>query len=592
MCPASYFPYLNRRKSPFRSWQRLFKITTVYHGSPAEIAGLKTDDLIVAVDGDLATTMTEEQIYAKLRGNFGTTTRLKVRRDNDTSDITIIRGIVPNWSLFIGLRSQNYLQFSSARTRGMTQIDLLSLDWPDVADLIDDYITGMNEHDACILDLRGCQGDPETAARVAARFIDQGEVLRYICREGNKTVEVAYRVDNRVLWRSTGIGTSTGVTSHQDKIEELPHLYENRLVVVINGRTRGAAESLAIALQRDGATLVGSGTAGDFVVCDTESFGEGDAKLFLQIPACTLKGVAGSRLSSVDPDRRVIVADPLTEAKKEVAGVYWYNDVEFILYGVMGIIALVVLFLFYRGAKRAQTEQLKAAQATKDQGMASGSNVSTPTATEPGAAADGAEAGTEADPAVEGGNIKPVHVAPSPDTLVSDNQIASETSSSPKSDLRLRLLGYLIGFTIGALMLGLLIFIGYNKNSAPSGARSQVIVEFYTDGSEKSAQQAEVVEQLKREYDGPIEFRTFDVRQHPNFAPTYDGEQIEKVDRIPMIRVRYQWVGKDGKRISSGASWGGARTKRDLVEDIERAETNLNYQYRITEKIVRHKGRR
>ena len=57
----------------------------------AEEAGLKTDDLILAVDGTDVTAMTFDQVRAALRGPVGSTVRLTVKRNDAVTDLSIER---------------------------------------------------------------------------------------------------------------------------------------------------------------------------------------------------------------------------------------------------------------------------------------------------------------------------------------------------------------------------------------------------------------------------------------------------------------------------------------------------------------------
>lgn len=73
-------------------------ITKVYEGTPSESAGLKTDDVIVSVDGIDATSMEVSELVKHIRGEKGTTVHLEIYRastgeylsvDVERADITL-----------------------------------------------------------------------------------------------------------------------------------------------------------------------------------------------------------------------------------------------------------------------------------------------------------------------------------------------------------------------------------------------------------------------------------------------------------------------------------------------------------------------
>lgn len=58
------------------------KVTEVFHGTPAEKAGLKTGDYILKVDGERG---------GEIKGQPGTPVTLMIKRGQDISNITITR---------------------------------------------------------------------------------------------------------------------------------------------------------------------------------------------------------------------------------------------------------------------------------------------------------------------------------------------------------------------------------------------------------------------------------------------------------------------------------------------------------------------
>ena len=139
----------------------------------------------------------------------------------------------------------------------------------------------------------------------------------------------------------------------------------------------------------------------------------------------------------------------------------------------------------------------------------------------------------------------------------------------------------------GKIALVLLLVVGFFGSMAyvnwlfqkpPTGAHSEIVVEFYTDGSPLCQLQAKVIAQLEAEYEGPITFKTIDIRQNPEVTKSYEGDEFGAVTSVPRIRISQHWLDKDGKRLSGGWSSSGAEPKRNLVQMIEGAAAS-NRQY-------------
>lgn len=66
----------------------LVKIIT---GTPAERAGLKAGDRVMAINGESAEGLTVDAAVSKIRGDIGTTVKLTIKRGNETKEFTITR---------------------------------------------------------------------------------------------------------------------------------------------------------------------------------------------------------------------------------------------------------------------------------------------------------------------------------------------------------------------------------------------------------------------------------------------------------------------------------------------------------------------
>ena len=69
-------------------------VVTPLRGSPAEAAGLKPGDQILAVDGQSIAGLDFSDAVGKIRGKEGTKVTIRIRRFGNEFDITIVRALV------------------------------------------------------------------------------------------------------------------------------------------------------------------------------------------------------------------------------------------------------------------------------------------------------------------------------------------------------------------------------------------------------------------------------------------------------------------------------------------------------------------
>ncbi|MDE5564148.1 MAG: S41 family peptidase [Oscillospiraceae bacterium] len=74
-----------------RSDEGWLHIITVEEGSPAETAGLQSDDLIIAVNGEQIAELEYEEAVSRVRGEEGTKVTLTIRRDGKDKNIQVER---------------------------------------------------------------------------------------------------------------------------------------------------------------------------------------------------------------------------------------------------------------------------------------------------------------------------------------------------------------------------------------------------------------------------------------------------------------------------------------------------------------------
>jgi carboxyl-terminal processing protease len=221
------------------------KIIGVFDGSPAEKAGLKPDDVIVAVDGKRTEDTAIDEVAGWVRGEAGSTVELTVRSGAAGAErtVSIVRADVPvqpvSWTMVPGTTTAliRLEQFSNGAADDM--VDTLKTAKADGATRL-------------VIDMRGNPGGyVNEAVGVASQFLSGGLVYSERNAQGDTTEHPV----------SPG-----GVAI------DLP------LVVVVDGNTASSAEIVSGALQDAGrAKVVGETTFGTGTVLGEFDLSDGSA---------------------------------------------------------------------------------------------------------------------------------------------------------------------------------------------------------------------------------------------------------------------------------------------------------------------------
>lgn len=160
------------------------KVVSVIKDSPAEQAGLKVNDLIVAVDGkDVKTTGYAESINL-LRGSEGTTAQVTVMRGEQTLNYSILRrkfSVSTVSSKVIG--NLGYIK--------ITEFDKSTAD--EFSQQVDDLIKNQGVK-GLIFDVRNNPGGLlETVEAMIDKLVPEGPVVRAKYKDGN--IKVLYNSD-------------------------------------------------------------------------------------------------------------------------------------------------------------------------------------------------------------------------------------------------------------------------------------------------------------------------------------------------------------------------------------------------------------
>ena len=218
------------------------KVVAPIEDTPADRAGILTNDLIVEIDGEAVLGMTIDEAISKLKGEKGTKVDIKVQRarDADPFGLTIVRDIVTvqsvRWRAEGDFAYIRIATFSEQTEDGVRKaIKKLSKEIP-------------GGPKGLILDLRSNPGG----------LLDQSIAVSDVFLEGGEIVSTRGRRPRDTL-REMG--------TPGDKLSGKP------IIVLINGGSASASEIVAGALQdRNRALLLG-----------TKSFGKGSVQTVIPL---------------------------------------------------------------------------------------------------------------------------------------------------------------------------------------------------------------------------------------------------------------------------------------------------------------------
>lgn len=219
------------------------RITDVMDDTPAQRAGLKTDDLVISIDGVPIDGLATKALVTRLRGPVETRVILMVRRERTTEPLRFElerAHVIPTTvtqRTEKGILVLKVSRFNQATSRS------LSRKIKDARETHGKALKGI------VLDLRGNPGGLLKQAILAADvFLTQGEIVK---TRGRHRDSIQY-------YEARGSDVSKG----------LP------IVVLIDGKSASAAEITAAALQDRGRAIV----------LGTTSFGKGSVQTVVRLP--------------------------------------------------------------------------------------------------------------------------------------------------------------------------------------------------------------------------------------------------------------------------------------------------------------------
>jgi len=265
-------------------------------GSPAERAGIRSGDKLLAVDGETAMGLGLEKMVRRMRGKPGTHVKLTIRRDerhpsaqakNEPFTIDLVREVIKVPSVSSRMLKGDIAYVRIAQFQDKTHEELLKA----VARLRAEEARTNARIAGVLLDMRSNPGGlVDEAAEVADEFLSQGTI--YTARHRGQIIDEV---------KAHGGGAFATA----------------KTVILVNGYTASAAELVTGALQdAKRATVVGA-----------QTFGKGSVQTIFELP-----GGAGMRLTTeryytpsghavqaegIHPDVTVNEADPTFPVLRE-----------------------------------------------------------------------------------------------------------------------------------------------------------------------------------------------------------------------------------------------------------------------------------
>lgn len=157
------------------------KIVSPIADSPAEKAGLLTNDLILSIDGESVADLSLTEGVALIRGPKGTDVTLSVKRGENVFDVTVTRDSIPIETVRFNLDKED---------ASVGYIRITNFSQPTYEELVD-AVTELRSQGATsfVFDVRGNPGGLlNVAIQMSNMFVKEGETLVRVEERGKETL--------------------------------------------------------------------------------------------------------------------------------------------------------------------------------------------------------------------------------------------------------------------------------------------------------------------------------------------------------------------------------------------------------------------
>jgi len=221
----------------------VLEIIAPLNGSPAQAAGIKAGDKILAIDGKITKNFSISESVNKIRGDAGTVVTLSILRGSELMDIEITRAKI----------TIPYVEYE------VSSKDIATVTINSFGDgVVEGFQEFVDEVDTTklkglVIDLRNNPGGfVDHAVNIADFFLEEGDVI----------LQTQNAAGDIVKTEATGEATLAGL----------------KTVILINSGSASAAEILAAALrENDQATLIGQQSFGKGTVQQIQAYIDGSS---------------------------------------------------------------------------------------------------------------------------------------------------------------------------------------------------------------------------------------------------------------------------------------------------------------------------
>ncbi len=263
-------------------------IVSPFNGSPAEKAGLKSGDIIIAIDGENMTEKTLEYAISKIKGPAATKVKIKIKRASEELEFTVERAKI----LYDSIQSE--IKETSGKKIGYIAINVFGNEtYTSFIKAAKDLLE--KKPDGFIIDLRNNPGGYLSSAIDLVGLFSKDKIVAVKLQDPDKTLEF--------------ITNGNGL------------LAEQKIIILINEGSASASEILAGALKEyEFATLIGTKSFGKGTVQDISDWQDGSLFKYTSAKWLTPNGknIHGTGFT---PDKIVLKTagkdEPLEAALKE-----------------------------------------------------------------------------------------------------------------------------------------------------------------------------------------------------------------------------------------------------------------------------------
>ncbi|MCQ2562424.1 MAG: S41 family peptidase [Alphaproteobacteria bacterium] len=265
-----------------------FRVSAVVKDSSADIAGIKSGDLISQINGKRISAMSDSEIESVLSGYNSGTLKLKVLTPMGNKYLTLRRASI--------ILADADIIYRQGDENNILEIIIHKLT-DSAVNIVNEALSDHKNANGVILDLRtSVGGDEKSATKLAGIFIGQQPVMR-IVEDTSEEIEMV---------------------PGGDSITDLP------VVVLISDTTRGTAEALASAFyENKKGVLVGTPSAGKARISSKIDLSNGG---FLEIMNKSLKTGSGNMLDSRGVFPLVCLSNIRTTSQQEAFFLNVMND--------------------------------------------------------------------------------------------------------------------------------------------------------------------------------------------------------------------------------------------------------------------------